>query len=307
MKILLTGATGFLGSNIASSLIKSGHQVIATHRNNSSFDKCAEFKNNIYWINTELANWEKAISETKPDQLIHVAWNGIKANERNSWDKQIQNFWMSKEYFDLAKACEIKKIIAFGSQAEYGVCSYPANEETAPEPLDAYGAVKTLTANYLRNSFQNTKVQWYWIRIFSVFGENENPEWLIPTIIKKLLKHEAIGLTPCEQFYNYLYTDDFIQQFRTLLNCTENKSGIYNLCNTQSIKLKDLLLKITELIDVPESLLHFGAISYRPNQNMMITGSPSKFINSFLSRNEDSFSDLSEGLRKTIEYYKQNR
>ncbi|MFA5329751.1 MAG: NAD(P)-dependent oxidoreductase [Prolixibacteraceae bacterium] len=302
MKILLTGATGFIGSNIAKGLLGKGYEVFAINRTSSSFKKCVPFKDQINWINTDNHNWKEQIIAIKPDQLIHAAWGGIEAGDRNNWDIQIRNFWFSKELFDLANECGIKKVIALGSQAEYGAHGFPVNEMTVPVPNDAYGSVKTLTAHYLRNLFEKTETEWYWIRIFSVFGEGENSGWLMPTVISKLLKKESISLTPCEQQYNYLYIEDFLNQFLDVVKYTENISGIYNLCNSESIALKDLLLQVANLMGVSSQLLQFGAIPYRPNQNMLISGNNSKFKKYFSMEDEIQIG-LTNGLKRTIEYY----
>lgn len=306
MKILLTGATGFIGSNIAKVLLGKGYDIYATHRTLSSFEKCIQFKYKINWINTDNSDWKKQIKAIKPDQLIHVAWGGMEAGDRNNWDIQIRNFWYSKELFDIVKKCGVKKVIALGSQAEYGGYGFPVNETIPLMPNDAYGAIKTLTANYLRNLFENSATEWYWIRIFSVFGEGENIGWLIPTVISKLLKNEAIPLTPCKQQYNYLYITDFLTQFLSVVQCTENQSGIYNLCNSESITLKNLLLQIANLIGVSPQLLQFGAMPYRFAQNMLIAGDNSKFRKCFSVEDETQIG-LINGLKKTIEYYKKSK
>lgn len=302
MKVLLTGATGFIGSNIAKKLLECNHNVFATYRNTSSFEKCIQFKDKINWINIEAHDWKQQIKIIKPDQLVHVAWSGIDTENRNDWEMQIRNFWLSKEYFDLAKECCIKKVIAFGSQAEYGSYRCPVNEETIPKPDDAYGSIKILTANYLRNLFENSITEWYWIRIFSVFGEGENSGWLIPSVILKLLKNEPVPLTSCEQYYNYLYIEDFLNQIETIVQCNENKSGIYNLCNSKSIVLKELLDQIANLMGVSQKLLHYGAIPYRSGQNILISGDNSKFRNYFSVKDETQVG-LTNGLIKTIEYH----
>ena len=303
MRILLTGATGFIGSNIAKALLENGHQVYATHRTSSSFEKCYNFIYCINWINTDFQDWKQQVKNINPDQLIHAAWGGIEAKDRNDWDIQIKNFWFSKEVFDLSKECRIKKVIGIGSQAEYGVYEFPVNEETVLKPQDAYGATKTLTANYLRNSFEGSETEWYWFRIFSIFGEGENSEWLIPSVISKLLRKESIQLTPCKQKYNYLYIGDFVKDIISVVNCSQNSSGIYNLCNNESIEIKDLLIQISEIINVSSELLEFGKIPCRKNQNMLIAGDNSKFRNSFYVDLKKSDS-LRNGLLNTIDYYK---
>jgi nucleoside-diphosphate-sugar epimerase len=170
-------------------------------------------------------------------------------------------------------------------------------------PNDSYGAAKTLTANCLRNLFENSTTDWYWIRIFSVFGEGENSGWLMPTVISKLLKNEPIQLTSCEQQYNYLYIEDFLSQFLSVVRSTENKSGIYNLCHSESIALKELLIQIANLLGVSQKLLQFGAIPYRHGQNMLIAGDNSKFRKCFAVKDEP-YIGLINGLIKTIEYHK---
>lgn len=303
---MLTGATGFIGSNIAKTLLDHKFEVYATCRNTSSFEKCIKFKERIFWISTDKHDWKDEIRAIKPDQLIHVAWNGTDIESRINWEIQFRNFWLSKEFFDLANECNIKKIIAFGSQAEYGKYCIPVTETTLPLPNDAYGATKTLTANYLRNLFEKTSVEWYWVRIFSVFGECDNQGWLIPSVICKLLSNESVKLTSCEQKYNYLYIKDAVNQLLSIVNCHENKSGIYNLCNSESIVLKELLLRIAEIVKVPQSLLKFGEVPQRVGQNMFISGDNKKFITAFRKNCVDEYFSLDIGLQRTIEYYKKS-
>jgi len=303
MKILITGATGFLGSNIVKRLVENNYIVYATRRNTSSLDKCFQIKDRINWINTDESDWKEKIEQIKPEQLIHAAWGAVGAGERNNWEIQLNNFWLSKEYFDIAKKCNIKKVIALGSQAEYGIHDLPVNESSTQNPNEAYGAVKNFTVNYLRNLFGGSNTAWYWLRVFSVFGEAENTNWLLPTVILKLLKNESIQLTSCKQRYNYLHIDEFVDQILHVITCGKNNSGIYNICNQKSIVLEDLLLNITKLLKVSPSLLQFGAIPQRSNQNMNIEGDNSKFLRTFSIDNNSHF-DLRNGLLKTIEYYK---
>jgi nucleoside-diphosphate-sugar epimerase len=152
MTILLTGATGFIGSHIAKSLIKEGHTVYATCRNNSNYNKCNDLINKIQWLNQDKKDWEKELYNVQLDILIHAAWTGITSSERNDWFLQLSNFEYSKFVIDLSIRLGVKKIICLGSQAEYGLYDYKVTEEHTPMPTDSYGAIKLLTLYYLQNT-----------------------------------------------------------------------------------------------------------------------------------------------------------
>jgi len=303
MKVLITGATGFIGSNIAKSLLDLGIELIGTCRTTSKFDKCASFKDNIKWINTDDANWKAEVQAQQVNLLIHTAWGGIESGDRNNWDLQLKNFYFSKELYDLAINCKFNKVITLGSQAEYGSLNKEVNEETVPEPNDAYGAVKLLTMHYQRNLFEKHGISWNWIRVFSVFGPGENKAWLIPYIIQKLQAEECVELTKCEQLYNYLYIDDFCTLFNNVVLDKRKNDGVFNICNTNPVVLKDLVTDLATILNRDKTLLQFGAIPYREGQNMLIHGSNTKFMQHFmLQKNPDM--NLFNGLKKTINHYK---
>jgi len=277
MKILITGASGFIGSHITENLIEEGHQVYAICRNKTNFDKCNQFKNKVTWINQDHPEWERNLEGIELDQFIHTAWAGVTAAERNDWALQLTNFEFSKSMIDLAIRLNAKKLICLGSQAEYGLYNYKVTEEYVPEPTDAYGAVKLLALYYLQNSASKNNLAWYWLRIFSVIGENENKSWLLSQVMEKLLSGEEIELTPGEQFYDYLYIADFIRALNQIITCNSDLSAVYNICSGRPVKIKQLLLLVAEKLDVNISALKFGAIPYRKNQNRYMVGSPERF------------------------------
>jgi nucleoside-diphosphate-sugar epimerase len=235
--------------------------------------------------------------------LIHAAWKGIHEKERNNWELQFINFEFSRLLFDTVAACGVDKIIAIGSQAEYGVSEKPCVESMAALPVDAYGAVKLLTTNYLNTVCREKKIPWYWLRVFSIFGPGDNNTWLIPRVIQNLINHQEIELTEGKQKYDYLFIEDFIECINRIINCNEDFTGIYNICSGRSIEIRQVLTLLAERIGVPLSMLKFGSVSYRDNQNRTISGDCSKFENTFGKIN---FHDLSESLDETIKYNKVN-
>lgn len=298
MNILITGATGFIGSNIAEYLTDRGHRLIATYRNTSTFEKIKDYKERINWIESDTDDYVQFIKGYNPEILIHTAWSGIDTQSRNNWDLQLKNFFYSKKLIEDSINAGIKKIIVLGSQAEYGNKGFKVNEESLPEPNDAYGAVKLLLLHFLKTLCEKEKIEWYWVRVFSLFGKNENESWLIPSVITRLIKEESILLTKGEQEYNYLYIEDFLNRFYRIVIEKQDLSGVYNICNDKTVKLKELLISLSEILGVSSKLLEFGSLPYREGQNMFISGSCRKFKEKFKYDIPDN--NLEVGLKKTI-------
>jgi len=289
-KILLTGATGFIGSHIARRLVKSGFTVIATKREQSDLWRCKDFSNKIIWLNTNKENWQRTILRQNPEILIHAAWEGINTKDRDNWDLQKSNFEFSTNIFNTALYAGAKKIIALGSQAEYGIFSERITEQYLPRPADAYGATKLHTCNY-----------WYWLRVFSVFGPGENDSWLIPQVIKSLGDKRPIDLTEGKQFYDYMYINDFTENLMKIIDCKDNTtSDIYNFGSGSSIQLKELLIKLASILNVSGDLLKFGAIPYHSVQSMCMECNCAKFVSVF---GKLYSTKLEQALKETVDYY----
>jgi nucleoside-diphosphate-sugar epimerase len=304
MKILITGATGFIGSHITEDLVEKGHQVFATCRDRSNFNKCARFKDHVIWINLDQKEWTSKFKGVEIDLFIHTAWTGVTAAERDDWALQLTNFEFAKKMIDLAIYLKAKKLICLGSQAEYGIYNYKVTEEHLPEPVDAYGAVKLLTLYYFQNVAQKNKIAWYWLRIFSIIGENENKSWLLSQVMDKLLADEKIELTPGEQFYDYLYIADFIKALNQIIEWNYDDSSVYNICSGQPVKIKKLLSMVAEKLNMSPLALKFGVLPYRQNQNMYMVGSPERFETIFgqqkLHSLEEAITNITRSYRETI-------
>jgi nucleoside-diphosphate-sugar epimerase len=298
--VLITGASGYIGSSITHYLVKREFTVYATARNSTNFERCSDFNNRVRWINVDNAEWKNELTEIQLDLLIHAAWQGVGVNERKSWDIQLTNFTFSQEIFDYARKRAVKKIIALGSQAEYGLYKEKVSEEHIPLPMEAYGSIKLLVLNYLRNFAHDEDIQWYWVRVFSVFGKNENKDGLLPVVIASLLSGNAIDLTEGGQKYDYMYVDDFVSNLAKIVDSDSDFSGIYNLCSGEAIEIRSFIMKLVEFIPGSEKLLNFGRLPYRKDQNMYMVGHKEKFVSHF----GEVFSDsLESNLQKTIQDY----
>lgn len=299
--ILITGITGFLGSHIGEELVKQGYSVMALKRRSSNTWRCNSFIEKIKWIDCDsFSNAESTIIEYKPEILIHAAWNGVKASDRDNWIEQQNNLFLLVSLLEISRKAGITKVIALGTQAEYGKFEGMVDENYPCNPNSAYGATKLCACTLLKLYAEQNNLDWYWLRIFSVFGPREEKNWLIPAAINNLLNKKEMALTPCEQKYDYLFTKDFVSGIMTIIKCSNNKSGIYNMSSGKSTRLKDILEFLERLLTTHKKLLKFGALPYRPDQLMDMQGNSELFFESFSFRPSYSVND---GLKETVNYY----
>ncbi|MDO9375578.1 MAG: NAD(P)-dependent oxidoreductase [Ferruginibacter sp.] len=300
--ILLTGATGFLGAHIGKLLCNNQYHLVATRRAGSNLETYGEVGKEITWIDIEEENWIGQVITLKPSTIIHTAWIGVAHSQRNDREVQSKNILLLQDILLIAKASQTQRIIGLGSQAEYGYLDSVVAESHTCKPDSAYGAVKTVCCELLKNFCLNHGIQWYWLRVFSIFGEGESRQWLLPDFIQTMLekKVSAMDFTGGEQQYAYLYIDDFIEAISRLVFNQQDKSGVYNLSAIELRPLKTLLEFVRDSVD-PNFQLNFGVIPYRTGQSMLIAGDMELFKKTF---GPLRVTPLEMSIRNTINFYK---
>lgn len=298
-KVFITGITGFLGSNIAAYLLSNGHSIAATYRSSSSKALCADFEDQVTWILQNDADWANKVVAFKPDIIIHGAWLGVGHQDRNVWESQLQNIDFIKQILLIAKNAGTKKFIALGSQAEYGAFDGCVTEDHPLKPTEAYGAVKVICTELVKQFCNANSIDWFWLRLFSFFGKGESDKWLIPTLVNKLLTTDHMDLTPGEQKYAYLYVEDLGRAVNNIITIN-GKSGVYNISGKSVISLKTLITTIRDQIN-PSFELNFGKLDYRQGQPMHMQGDVAKFVEQF---GEFEQSDFDEALALTVNLLK---
>lgn len=298
-KVLITGITGFLGSNIAENLISNSIKVAGLKRKNSDLWRCQEFKDKIDWLDIlDDGSFINQLEDHSIDTIIHAAWIGVESNERNNWNEQSKNVTFLINLLEAAKKLNIKKIIFLGSQAEYGNINGKISENYQTNALNAYGATKLACLEIFKSFCLINDINWIWLRLFSVFGEKENSNWLIPSLINSMLNKNEMDLTLGEQKYAYLYVKDYAEIMRKIITEDIN-SGIYNISSDQVRTIRSLIEDIRNAVN-PEFHLNFGALNYRSGQSMHMEGDMQKLSSQI---GKIKFSNYHTALENTLNYY----
>jgi nucleoside-diphosphate-sugar epimerase len=297
MKAFVTGASGFVGSYLVKVLIDEGHEVLYLKRPSSNLSKLDDYVSKVRWVdNTD--NWKESLVAFQPDIIYHLAWDGVTAKERSVWQKQIGNIIFQQELLDATLAAGSKKYVGIGSQAEYGNFKNKIDESYPVCPMSAYAAAKVAALDIVRAFCEINQIEWYWFRLFPLFGPHESDQWLIPSLIKNIFTQESMDFTPGEQKLPYLYVGECAKAIKAAITA-DGHSGVYNICSDNPLALKELVARIRDKVR-PDFKLNFGAFPYRYGQSMYMEGDTTA-----LRRNIYNIvtSDFEQRLSETIDYY----
>lgn len=298
MRIVVSGSGGFLGKAFVALCIKNKYPVLLLKKMEAGMTRS---ENQVLFQNSLLETAViKELENFGPTVFINFAWKGVNASARSD-DQYKYNINLTLESIELAGIAGCKKWIGMGSQAEYGLKSRRINEMDTCNPISNYGKAKLALSIAAPGMCESLEIECAWLRIFSVYGENDHPNALIPMLISKMLKHEPIDLTECSQTWDYLYVEDAIEAMHELL--LDFKSGIYNLASGEEVILKEVV-ELVKNVTESKSEINYGAKPLNENSVRFLSADISK-INK--QTNWKPRFSLEDGIKKTILLYDKHR
>lgn len=288
MRVVITGATGFIGIALCQEMLGNGHEVTAVIRPNSvKRDKIPQGVQVIELALKDIGNLTGIY-----DVFYHLAWNGSSGTNRNNFAMQQSNISYTVEAIRAAKRCGCKKFIGAGSQAEYGVVKGICTEETTPHPFMMYGAAKLSAYSMGKIIAEEENISFVWARIYSVYGVGDNKGTLISYLIDTLKKGQVPQLSPCENMWDFMYIEDCTAALRIL---GENKEtqGIYNVSDGNPKPLKEFVMEARDII-APKVDLNFGARTSDEKRTFWLEPDIKKLLN----LNWEKSIKFKEGIRK---------
>ena len=155
--------------------------------------------------------------------------------------------------------------LGLGSQAEYGPQQGKIQETSPTQPTNCYGAAKLAAGVVLARTSTASQRKLAWLRLFSSYGPGDDPNWLIPYLIRTLLDGKTPKVTHAAQLWDYIHVDDVAHAIICTLNA--QACGIFNLGSGRAQSLRTTIEYIRDLID-PQIQIAFGEVPYRPDQVM---------------------------------------
>jgi len=304
MKVLLTGASGFVGSNVLRQLVaRPGDEVAALLRHPEEAWRIREELPKVHVVRAGLDDGEaleKGIASFAPSHVIHLAWAGVFGKDRND-ASQYANVHRSMRLLDVALRSGARHFIGLGSQAEYGPCQARIDESTPTAPTTMYGAAKLATCIMASRLCELSGARFAWLRLFSSYGPQDSPEWMIPYLALKLLHRERPAVTAAEQRWDYVYVEDAAAGIVAVAR-SDSAHGIFNLGSGTAPRLRDIIERVRDTID-PALAIGFGEVAYRPDQVMHLEADITRLTRATGWRPQV---DLAEGTRRTVDWYRKH-
>jgi nucleoside-diphosphate-sugar epimerase len=303
MKVLVTGASGFIGSAVALDLAARGHEVGVLLRERSNVWRLGNAIDGMRRLEADLtrsAEVAAAVRDFAPEAVAHLAWSGVANHDRNDW-RQAQNVTQAAALLEAAVAAGAKHFVACGSQAEYGPRPERIVESAPLRPTTAYGGAKVATFQLLQPLCAVHGVRFAWARFFSTYGPRDEPHWMIPQLIGRLLRGERPALTEGIQRWDYLHVRDAAHAVTRLVE-TPAATGAFNVGSGSPVTVR----RIAEMIRdhaAPGAPLGFGEVAYRPDQVMHLEADNARL------RDATGWAPriaIEDGLRDTVAWFREH-
>ena len=298
--VLLTGATGFIGSCAIQPLLEKGYTIHAV-TSKSEMPKSSE---NLIWHQADLLDFEQAndiLEKVRPTHLLHFAWY---VEHGKFWHATENMDWVGASLNLVKKFNEIggKRLVICGTLSEYeGREDNPLKEyESALKPESLYGVTKKALFEMVETYVEKTDLSFAWGRTFFQFGKNEPPNRLFPAVIKAMINDEVAKTSHGNQIRDFMYVEEYGDAFVALLD--SDVEGAVNVGSGEERSLKEMILEIAQLFGKDDNQVEFGAFPSSPTEPKRVVADISRLKNEVKWTPTKSFS---EGLEETINWWKE--
>lgn len=297
-KVILTGATGFVGNWLLDDLLKSNVDVTIVVRDKKKLNN--QFVDKVHIYESEYYNFDKLkIPQFEYDVFFHLAWGGVASEYKDNLAIQMKNIDISVAALNLAKRIGCKKFIATGTVAEYAYCEKIMDFSQKQMPNDLYGVMKISVYYTLNVLSRRMKMDFIWAVLPSTYGEGRNNNNIITYTIKKLINNEKPLYGNLEQLWDFLYVKEVARALH-LIGEYGISGKIYGVGSGQYRKLKDYVCIIRDIIN-PNLKLGIGEL---PQMSQIAYSSCVGIYDLMRDTNFKVEIEFEQGIKNTIEYYK---
>jgi nucleoside-diphosphate-sugar epimerase len=245
MRILVTGATGFVGGHIIPTLLARGHEVVATSRSSEKAQSKPWF-NQVDHIPFDTHKNDKSFYGKlhNIDAVIHLAWQGL-PDYKGLFHFE-ENLPTDYAFIKALVGAGIKNVLVTGTCFEYGMVSGALAPEMPTYPENSYGLAKDTLRKCLQELQKTRPFRLKWVRLFYMYGEGQNPQSLLAQLDTAIDNGDkTFNMSGGEQLRDFLHIADVAINILNILE-TDGTESIFNCCSGNPTSVRALVEKRIE-------------------------------------------------------------
>ncbi len=305
-RILLTGATGFIGSHLTRRLVADGVEVHALTSAVSSVYavRLVDLRGRIVIHEGSLADrsaMEALVDEVRPSHVFHL---GAYTHVGKSWqrvDECVQvNIQGTLNLLQALEGSGYERFVNTGTSEIYGDIPVPFQEDQPVHPVSPYAASKHAAESMCKVMAQGRGWPIVMLRPFNAFGPAQTADRIIPEVIVRALRGEELKMTGGRQTREFNYVEDLVDGFLRAATVPGIEGRVFNLGCGEDVSIRAMTTLILDLLGNPVEA-HFGALPERPTEIWEMRCDSSRAREELGWKPQHS---LADGLEKTIAWYR---
>jgi len=271
MRILITGATGFIGARLTRALLADGHTVGILLREGSNTGRLSDIVDRLSLLHADVRDGDavtRVFSEFRPDIVLHLvtyyAVEHVSAEVGVMLDTNVRG---TVNLLEASRLSGTKLFVNTSTCAVYAQKDRLLAETDEVSPQNLYAVTKLQAEEACRFYAENYDVHGITLRLFPPYGPGDHDRRLIPFVIRSFLDGKSPSLTTGLQKWDFVYVDDIVEAYRAVIRSYPYTLpyDVVNIGTGQPVSVREMVLAIQEMTKSTVSLA-WGAVPHRKNE-----------------------------------------